>query len=69
MGVTIAPAAGPVLGGWLTDQYGWPVDFLHQPAARGTRVGLSIIVLNDRRTCSARWRACDVIGIILLGWG
>ena len=27
MGVTIAPAVGPVLGGWLTDQYGWPWIF------------------------------------------
>ena len=24
MGVVVAPAMGPVLGGWLTDQYGWP---------------------------------------------
>src|SRR4029450_851299 len=27
MGVVVAPAMGPVLGGWLTDQYGWPWIF------------------------------------------
>jgi MFS transporter, DHA2 family, multidrug resistance protein len=27
MGVVLAPAMGPVLGGWLTDTYGWPWIF------------------------------------------
>lgn len=27
MGVVLAPALGPVLGGWLTDSYGWPWIF------------------------------------------
>jgi DHA2 family multidrug resistance protein len=27
MGVVLAPAIGPVLGGWLTDAYGWPWIF------------------------------------------
>ena len=27
MGVVLAPAMGPVLGGWLTDAYGWPWIF------------------------------------------
>jgi len=27
MGVVLAPAFGPVLGGWLTDHYGWPAIF------------------------------------------
>ena len=24
MGVVLAPALGPTLGGWLTDEYAWP---------------------------------------------
>ena len=24
MGVVLAPALGPTLGGWLTDRYAWP---------------------------------------------
>lgn len=27
MGVVLAPAFGPVIGGWLTDNYGWPAIF------------------------------------------
>ena len=27
MGVVLAPAMGPILGGWLTDHYGWPWIF------------------------------------------
>jgi MFS transporter, DHA2 family, multidrug resistance protein len=27
MGVVLAPAMGPILGGWLTDRYGWPWIF------------------------------------------
>ena len=27
MGVVLAPAMGPILGGWLTDKYGWPWIF------------------------------------------
>ncbi|HEU4585497.1 MAG TPA: MFS transporter, partial [Gemmatimonadaceae bacterium] len=27
MGVVLAPAIGPTLGGWLTDQYSWPWIF------------------------------------------
>lgn len=27
MGVVLAPAIGPILGGWLTDHYGWPWIF------------------------------------------
>ncbi|MCB2154002.1 DHA2 family efflux MFS transporter permease subunit [bacterium] len=27
MGVVLAPAFGPILGGWLTDHYGWPWIF------------------------------------------
>ena len=30
---TFAPAIGPTIGGWLTDNYGWPYDLLHQPGA------------------------------------
>ena len=27
MGVVLAPAMGPIVGGWLTDNYGWPWVF------------------------------------------
>jgi len=32
MGVVLAPAVGPTLGGWLTDQYSWPwIFFINVP--------------------------------------
>ena len=34
MGVTLAPAIGPVVGGWLVDNYGWPwVFYINIPFA------------------------------------
>ena len=69
MGVTIAPAAGPVLGGWLTDQYGWPWIFYINLPLGALGVGLSIIVLNDPPHLQRTLARIDVIGIILLGVG
>ena len=34
MGVVLAPAIGPILGGWLTDHYGWPwIFFINVPVS------------------------------------
>jgi DHA2 family multidrug resistance protein len=34
MGVVLAPAIGPILGGWLTDSYGWPwIFFINIPVS------------------------------------
>src|ERR687887_700093 len=34
MGVVLAPALGPIVGGWLTDNYGWPwVFYINVPAS------------------------------------
>ncbi len=34
MGVVLAPAAGPIFGGWLTDNFGWPwVFFVNVPVS------------------------------------
>ena len=30
LGIVVAPIIGPVLGGWLTDNYSWRVGLLHQ---------------------------------------
>ncbi len=46
VGVVIAPALGPVFGGWLTDHYGWPwIFFVNVPfAALGIlMVGLFVV--------------------------
>jgi len=34
MGVVLAPAIGPILGGWLTDHYGWPwIYYINVPVS------------------------------------
>jgi DHA2 family multidrug resistance protein len=34
MGVVLAPAIGPIVGGWLTDHYGWPwIFFINVPVS------------------------------------
>ncbi len=43
MGVVLAPAFGPTLGGWLTDQYSWPwIFYINLP------VGIVCILLVQR---------------------
>ena len=69
MGVTIAPAAGPVLGGWLTDQYGWPWIFYINLPLGAIGIGLSIMVLEDPPHLQRSLARVDVPGIILLGVG
>ena len=34
MGIMVGPIMGPVIGGWLTDNYNWRWVLLHQPADR-----------------------------------
>ena len=69
MGVTVAPAVGPVLGGWLTDQYGWPWIFYINLPLGALGIGLSIIVLKDPPHLQRTLARIDVLGIILLAVG
>ena len=66
MGVVVAPAMGPVLGGWLTDAYGWPwIFYINVP------IGLiSIFLVSTFLTESPHMpqglAKIDVLGIVLL---
>src|SRR2546429_5086370 len=45
MGVVLAPAMGPILGGWLTDNYGWPwVFYINIPVSLVALVLVSMYV-------------------------
>ncbi|MDH3604809.1 MAG: MFS transporter, partial [Candidatus Tectomicrobia bacterium] len=66
MGVAIAPAVGPVLGGWLTDEYGWPWIFYINLPLGIFGIIMSIIVLSDPPYMQRRLMRIDVVGIILL---
>ena len=68
-GVSVAPAVGPVLGGWLTDQYGWPWIFYINLPLGVLGVGLSILVLADPPHLQRTLARIDVPGILLLAVG
>ena len=68
-GVSIAPAVGPVLGGWLTDHYGWPWIFYINLPLGAIGVGLSVLVLADPPHLQRGLARIDVLGIILLAVG
>ncbi|MDR3534630.1 MAG: DHA2 family efflux MFS transporter permease subunit [Rhodopila sp.] len=76
--VVSAPAIGPVLGGWLTDNYSWHWVFLiNLPVGllSLTLVGLLVVepevLRRERRALLAQGLNIDVLGLILvvLGFG
>ena len=59
----LTTAGGPVLGGWLTDAFGWPMVFWINPPLALAAVGILMgSALEDRR----QPRRFDVIGAALL---
>ncbi len=69
MGVVLAPAIGPVLGGWLVDHYGWRwVFFINVPVCVA---GLAMVTtfVHDPPYLKRGVRRVDWSGIILLTAG
>jgi DHA2 family multidrug resistance protein len=69
MGVVLAPAIGPVLGGWLTDHYGWPwIFYINVPFGI---VGITMVslFLEDPHYLRRGVRRIDWLGIALLTAG
>jgi DHA2 family multidrug resistance protein len=65
MGVMVAPIAGPVLGGWLTDNFGWRwVFYINLPV--GVLCALGVMAFVPERK-SATKIPFDVMGFALLG--
>ena len=63
LGATVGPMLGPVLGGWLTDQYNWRwVFFINVPIGALAFIGTVIFVPNTVRLR----RSFDMLGFILL---
>ncbi|GAA5786859.1 MFS transporter [Chitiniphilus shinanonensis] len=65
MTVIVAPIFGPMLGGWLTDNYSWPwIFYINVPV--GVLAGLiAWNILKDRETPTARV-PIDYTGLVLL---
>src|SRR6266446_8592249 len=69
MGVVFAPALGPTLGGWLTDQYGWPwIFYVNVPIGILNLLLVQRFIVDPPYLVRERGRA-DVLGIALLALG
>ena len=69
MGVVLAPAIGPVVGGWLTDQYGWPwIFYINIPFSIAGILMISKFV-HDPHYLKKGVKKVDWFGIILLTLG
>ena len=66
MGVVLAPAMGPVLGGWLTDAYGWPWIFYINIPIGVLSVLLVLAFLPEASYYERGLARIDVVGIVLL---
>jgi DHA2 family multidrug resistance protein len=69
MGVIVAPTVGPVLGGWLTDAYGWPWIFYVNVPIGFLGIFMASAVLHDPPHVRRTLARIDVIGIVLLAVG
>src|SRR5712692_2225935 len=69
MGVVLAPAMGPIVGGWLTDNYGWPwVFYINIPVSI---VGILMVsaFVEDPPYLHRGITRVDWVGIALLTFG
>jgi DHA2 family multidrug resistance protein len=69
MGVVLAPAFGPVFGGWLTDHYGWPWIFYINVPVSLLGVALIALFIHDPPYLRRGVRRIDWGGIVLLTIG
>ena len=69
MGVVLAPAIGPVLGGYLTDQFGWPWIFYINVPASIPALLLAAAFLKDPTYLKRGVKNIDWLGIFLLTIG
>jgi DHA2 family multidrug resistance protein len=65
-GVQAGAVAGPMLGGWLTDTYGWPWVFYVNVPIGAVGIGLALLVLHDPPSMQRTLKRIDVVGIALL---
>jgi DHA2 family multidrug resistance protein len=50
MVTVVAPIAGPILGGWITDNYSWPwIFFINVP------IGIFAVMVVRSQMKNARW--------------
>ncbi|MBF0490720.1 MAG: DHA2 family efflux MFS transporter permease subunit [Candidatus Omnitrophica bacterium] len=69
MGVVVAPAIGPVFGGWLTDHYGWAwIFYINIPFSLVAALMVNAFV-HDPPYLRRGIKKIDIVGIVLLTVG
>ena len=66
LGVVLAPAFGPTLGGWLTDTYSWPWVFYVNVPIGVVNLMLVSRYIHDPPYMARRHGVIDVLGVSLL---
>lgn len=66
MGVVLAPVFGPILGGWLTEEYGWPWIFFINLPFSAVGMTLAALYMEDPPYLKRGIKKVDWGGIILL---
>ena len=66
MGVVLAPAIGPILGGWLTDRYGWPWIFYINVPVSIAGIFMVASFVHDPSYLRRGVKKIDWLGIVLL---
>jgi len=69
MGVVVAPAIGPVAGGWLTDNFGWPWIFYINIPFSILGMFMVFLFVHDPAYLRRGIKKIDVVGILLLTLG
>ncbi len=65
MTVVVAPIFGPILGGWLTDNFSWPwIFYINVPV--GALAGIITWALLRKRETKTFKMPIDVVGLVLL---
>ena len=66
IGVMVGPAVGPIIGGWLVDNYAWPwVFFINLPAGVLATIALFMAMKKPRAEHLTK-RPLDVVGLLEL---
>ncbi len=68
MTAVVGPIFGPILGGWITDNYSWPWIFYINAPVGIISVVITAMVLNGRETQITK-TPVDIVGLVLLTIG
>jgi DHA2 family multidrug resistance protein len=63
--ILVAPVVGPLLGGWITDNFSWPWIFWINVQVGVVALGMTWMIYRDRETARVK-RPIDKVGLVLL---